>query len=52
MFQTQSGTSRLSQLLEQFITYGRSTLGEPQANAVPVKLIKEAPMPNQAKPKP
>ena len=42
--------TRLTQLLEQFVANGRSTPGEPQANAVPVKLIKEASKPKQPKP--
>lgn len=40
--------TRLTQLLEQFIANGRSTTGQPQANAVPVKLIKDAPKPKKA----
>lgn len=44
--------TRLTQLMEQFVANGRSTRGEPQANTVPVKLIKDAPKPKKAKPKP
>ena len=43
--------TRLTQLLEQFVANGRSTPGEPQANAVPVRLLKDAPKPKKAPPK-
>ncbi len=43
--------TRLTQLLEQFVANGRSTPGEPQANAVPVRLLKDAPNPKKAPPK-
>jgi arylsulfatase A len=39
--------TRLTQLLEQFVANGRSTPGEPQANTVPVRLVKAGPKPKR-----